>query len=91
MHNLTLSHLQLSPLRLNLCFTSMYMDVKAVQKKQFSPMLLTKVVLASCWLLFTDVSPTTLFTSFCRVAVGSIREFKINDATEATTPQNLHT
>ena len=45
-------------------------------------MLLTKVVLASCWLLFTDVSPTTLFTSFCRVAVGSIREFKINDATK---------
>ena len=89
MHILTLCHLQLSRLIcvLHLCiWTSKY-----VQKKQFSPMLITKVVLASCWLLFTDVSPTTLFTSFCRVAVGSMREFKINDATAATTPQNLHT
>ena len=42
------------------------------RKNSSHKMLLSKVVLASCWLLFTDVSPTTLFTLFCRVAVGSI-------------------
>ena len=33
MHILTLCHLQLSPLRLNLCFTFMYMDVKICPEK----------------------------------------------------------